>query len=164
MEQFLTWTKGTFESNYQIFQEGQIKTSLVFDNWKNEARTLFSSTNLLFRANGIFDTTVQVLGDDGNFLGNINFEMWQTRATITLKDGEQAAFAFAGSWYTQWSITDAKGTQISYQSNSNSGRIHANTDDQMLLIIGLFIREYYTRRFFMLMMFAAFLCIFTNII
>ena len=153
MEHLLTWTKGIFDNSYQLFQNGVIKGNLIFDTWKNEARTLFKEGNLIINSQGFFESNNYIYNDKGELLGTITFETWKAKATVTLKNGEQFYFNFTNGWYTKWEIGDLKGKQAIYDSDTSSGRISSNTDDQMMLISGLFIREYFTRRLLALVIF-----------
>lgn len=37
MEQVLNWRKGLFDSNYQVYNNAQLKFALNFSSWKNSA-------------------------------------------------------------------------------------------------------------------------------
>lgn len=157
MEQYLTWTKGLFESSYQLFQNGETKGNLLFDTWKNQAKTMFTDHQLTFQTPGFFDSTTQIYNEKAELIGTINFETWQTKAIVHLQNGERFFFHFTTGWYTKWEITDMKRKQISYDSDTSSGRIHTNTDDLAMLISGLYIREYFTRKLLMLILFVIFI-------
>lgn len=152
MEKYLTWTKGLFDSDYQIFEQGQIKNSLHFNSWKNEARSVGLQQNFLFITQGFTNPTTTIYDDKNTVLGTINYNSWQTKATITLTSGTQLAWSFSNGWLSSWMITNFKDKQINYNSSSSSGTIITNTDDQLMLLAGIFIKEYYARIFILLML------------
>ncbi len=152
MEAILTWTKGLFESNYQIFSNGQIRNSLLFNTWKNEAQGIGINQNYYFRTSGFLNPTTQVFNQQQELIGTISYNSWQTKATINMNSGEQYMWNFTNGWYSKWAVGNFQGKQILFDSNSSSGVISTNTDDEVLLLIGLFIREFHSRLFIFLIL------------
>lgn len=152
MDAILTWTKGLFESNYQIFSNGQIKNSLLFNTWKNEAQGIGANCNYYFRTSGYLHPTTQILNQQQELVGTITYNSWQTKATVQMKSGEQFLWNFTNGWYSKWVIGNFQDKQIFFESNSSSGMIRTNTDDEVLLLTGLFIKEYHSRLFIFLLL------------
>ncbi|MBY0543531.1 MAG: hypothetical protein K2P75_09010 [Sphingobacteriaceae bacterium] len=145
MRVFSTWNKGLFDSNYQIFTEGKISGSLLFDNWKNEAKGMGLTTNISFKTEGFLTPKTNILNDKNEIIGVITYESWQTKATINMASGEIFGWSFSNSWLSNWSITDFKEKSISYQSKSGTGTIESTASDEIMLLTGIFIRECYAR-------------------
>ena len=145
MEKYLTWTKGIFESTYQLFENGQIKGSLFFDTWKNQAKGMLEDKNVSFQTNGFLDSTTQIYAGNAELIATITFEIWQTKATVHFKSGAQYMFQFTNGWYTKWMITDLNKQRITYDSDTSSGRIVSNTTDEVMLFAGLYIKECFNR-------------------
>ena len=145
MSVFLTWNKGFFDSNYQLFENGQITGSLLFDNWKSEAKGMSLTTNISFKTEGFLSAKTNILNDKNQIIGVINYESCQTKATITMTSGEIFGWSFTNSWLSNWVITDFKDKNISYKSNSGNGIISSSATDETMLLTGIFIREFYAR-------------------
>jgi hypothetical protein len=145
MRVFSTWNKGLFDSNYQIFTEGKISGSLLFDNWKNEAKGMGLTTNISFKTEGFLTPKTNILNDKNEIIGVITYESWQTKATINMASGDIFGWSFTNSWLSNWSITDFKEKSISYQSKSGTGTIESTASDEIMLLTGIFIRECYAR-------------------
>lgn len=145
MRVFSTWNKGLFDSNYQIFTEGKISGSLLFDNWKNEAKGMGLTINISFKTEGFLTPKTNILNDKNEIIGVITYESWQTKATINMASGEIFGWSFTNSWLSNWSITDFKEKSISYQSKSGTGTIDSTGSDEIMLLTGIFIRECYAR-------------------
>jgi hypothetical protein len=145
MRVFSTWNKGLFDSNYQIFTEGKISGSLLFDNWKNEAKGMGLTTNISFKTEGFLTPKTNIFNDKNEIIGVITYESWQTKATINMASGEIFGWSFTNSWLSNWSITDFKEKSISYQSKSGTGTIESTASDEIMLLTGIFIRECYAR-------------------
>ena len=145
MRVFSNWNKGLFDSNYQIFTEGKISGSLLFDNWKNEAKGMGLTTNISFKTEGFLTPKTNILNDKNEIIGIITYESWQTKATINMASGDIFGWSFTNSWLSNWSITDFKEKSISYQSKSGTGTIESTASDEIMLLTGIFIRECYAR-------------------
>ncbi|TKC06580.1 hypothetical protein FA048_15340 [Pedobacter polaris] len=145
MENHLTWNKGIFDSNYQLFSNGNIKGSLFFASLKNEARGMGLQNSYLFKTENFLNPTSKILNNKNEVIGTITYDIWHTKAMLEMKSGEQYTWSFINNWYSRWAITDSKEKQISYQASSSSGFIITNTDDEVMLLAGIFIKEFFTR-------------------
>jgi hypothetical protein len=65
-----------------------------------------------------------------------------TRATIKVH-GKNVNWQYDNRWQTRWSLRSAEGTLIEYAGSSTGGQAEANTDDELLLLTGLFVTNYY---------------------
>lgn len=145
MNNISTWTKGLFDSNYQLFTNGKISGSLLFDTWKNEAKGMGLTGSYFFKTEGFLKPITNIINDKNELIGTITYGSWQTKATITMTSGEVFGWSFTGSWLNSWGITDFKDKNISYHSQSSKGIINSSTTDESMLLIGIFIREFYAR-------------------
>lgn len=152
MDAILTWTKGLFESNYQIFSNGRIKNSLLFNTWRNEAQGIGTDQNYSFRTAGFLHPTTTIFNQQMEPIGTITYNSWQTKAMLQMQSGEQFMWNFTNGWYSKWTIGNFQDKQILFDSNSSNGVISTNTDDEVLLLAGLFIREYHSRLFIFLLL------------
>ena len=162
MEHNLTWTKGTFDSNYQLFNNGQFSSSLLFNSWKNEAQAFGTEQSYHFITEGFSNPSTKIYNNSNELIGVISYQFWQTKATISLKSAEQFAFNFSSNWYNSWTITNFKDKQVVYNASSTSGFVRSNTDDELMILTGLFIKEYYTRILVLIMFIVIFLPIISS--
>ncbi len=145
MEKQLTWTKGYFDSNYQLFDLGNISGSILFENWNNNAKGIALTKSCSFKTEGFTNPTTHILNENNEVIGVIKYESWQTKATITMTSGAIYGWSFTNSWLSNWMITDFKQQKITYKSNSGNGNIQASATDEIMLLTGIFIREFYAR-------------------
>ncbi len=145
MNNFSTWHKGMFDSNYQIFNDGKISGNLLFDSWKNEAKGMSLTTNISFKTEGFLSPKTNIFNDKNEIIGVITYEPWQTKAKISMLSGEVFGWSFTNSWLSNWSITNFKEKNISYKSKSGTGMIESSASDEIMLLTGIFIREFYAR-------------------
>ncbi len=146
MEKTVTWTKGVFDSSYQIFREGQICGNLIFNTWDNHTVGIMSQTNYQFKTKSFIDNTVTIYGDNHAELGNIKMNVWQMRAIINLPGQIPLSWNYSNGWLNQWTISNHQNTQIHYKASSGSGMvIGQNLEDELALLAGLYIREFFSR-------------------
>lgn len=159
MEKRFIWNKGYFDSNYQLFSEGKIEASLQFDSWRNNARGIALKQSIFFKTEGFLNPVTKISNESNEVIAIITYDQWHAKATLTLKDNEVFAWSFGDGWLSRWSITNFKDKQTFYQSSTTSGSVLANNDDEVILIAGLFIKEFYTRILFYLMIFIIFMTV-----
>ena len=145
MENHLVWNKGFLDSNYQLFANGKISGSIFFNTWKNEAKGIGLTNSFFFKTEGFLNPTTKLINEKNEIIGIITYDSWHTKATVNMTSGEVFAWSFSNSWLSQWMITDFKEKQISYHSHSSNGTITSSTSDEIMLLTGIFIREYYAR-------------------
>lgn len=145
MEHFLTWRKGLFDSNYQIYNQSQIQASLFFSSWKNDAQGIGLHQTYLFTSGGLSNPTTRIIDQNGHEIGLITYHFWQLKATISLNNQEHSSWAFSNAWLSKWTINNYQGKEVHYQASSGSGTIFSDNDDELLLLSGLFIKEYFAR-------------------
>ncbi len=144
MQQLLTWRKGLFDSNYQLYGNSEIKASLIFSSLKNNARGI-ALKNYYFTTEGFLNPTTKIRDEKHNQIGVITYHTWQLKATVTFNNLDHASWNYTNSWLSQWVITNHRDKQIQYHSSTAAGTIHSDNDDELMLLSGLFIREFFSR-------------------
>ncbi|WP_316804414.1 hypothetical protein [Pedobacter nototheniae] len=145
MEQILNWRKGLFDSNYQVYKDGLLKFSLSFSSWKNTAIATSKDGVYLLKTNGILASETRILNNKNEAVAVITYDLLGFKAKIVLNTGEQFNWSYQNSWLSRWSVNNHVDKQVIFSSSSGNGMISSNVDDDILLIAGLFAREYYTR-------------------
>lgn len=148
MEQMLNWRKGLFDSHYQVFDHATPKFSINFNSLKNSAFATTQKEIYLLRSQGYSNPETQILNNKNEIIATIRYDWLSFKAKIIFPSGEAFDWAFQNSWLSRWSLNNHTDKQIIYNSSSGSGLIHSNVDDDLLILTGLFIREYYTRILF----------------
>ncbi|GGI25161.1 hypothetical protein [Pedobacter mendelii] len=148
MEQILNWRKGLFDSNYQVIGNGLLKFSINFSSLKNTAIATTQKGIYLLKSEGYSNPETKILNNRNEVLAVIRYDWLGFKAKIIFTSGEEFDWSFQNSWLSRWSVNNHKDKQIIYNSSTGNGIIHSNTDDDLLILTGLFIREYYTRLLF----------------
>jgi len=145
MEQTLNWRKGLFDSNYQVINNGYLKFSLNFSSWKNSAIATTQSGIYLLKSEGLSKPETRIIDNKHTVLAVITYDWLKFKAKIVFASGETFDWSFQNSWLSRWSLNNHKDKQILFNASTGNGLIHTNIDDDMLILSGLFIREYYSR-------------------
>jgi len=148
MEQTLSWRKGLFDSNYQVFGNALLKFSINFSSLKNSAIATTQQGIYLLKSEGYSNPETKILNNKNEVLAIIHYDWMGFKAKIVFTSGETFDWSFQNSWLSRWTLNNHKEKQVIYNSSTGNGLIHSNTDDDLLILAGLFIREYYTRILF----------------
>jgi len=84
-----------------------------------------------------------------------------TKATLTF--GNRIVFwKYNNMWNTKWSIYDSDNIKIDYAGSTTGGLIDSSIDDDLLLLSGLFVTNYY-RQIALVIFVVIFIPILTNL-
>ena len=155
----LNWKKKLLSNAIEIFLEGQSVGSLKEKSFQQKAEGNLNGRIVAFKTSGFFkqeteitDTVLQKV------IGKITFNSWKTKAEIEL-EGKKLVWQYDNAWNTKWSISDSTGTLATYKSNSSGGEIEAVTFNEMLILTGLYITNYYQQTTVFLMLIVLFVVI-----
>jgi len=76
-------------------------------------------------------------------IGEIIFNFWHTKATVTLRSGKTYLWQYTNLWNTYWELTGGDNTRILYHGFNNRGEIEIHHGDHLLALIGLVIPRYF---------------------
>lgn len=150
MDYQLSWQKGAFDSTYQVFSKDELAFSLIFATFQSDA---VASTKLgiyRFRSNLVIDIESKILNQHKEEVGQINFNWLKFSAKVSLKNGEVYDWVFQNKWLSRWSINNSKGEYLIFNAESGKGTATGNTEQDLLAVCGIFIREYFRRLIFLM--------------
>src|SRR5690606_21243225 len=111
--------------------------------FSNLSEASLRDTKLKFKNKGGFSYKTEITDLNSNeLIGTIKSNSWGTKIIITFTQKEYS-WKNDNFWGTKWSISEPQQKLISYKSSSNKGEIEATTDNNVLLLCGLFIYNYY---------------------
>lgn len=159
MKTILSWRKGFFTSNYEIFSDGKPLGLLKEQSFHQKAEGNLNGRIVAFKTSGFFkqeteitDTVLQKV------IGKITFNSWKTKAEIEL-EGKKLVWKYDNAWNSKWSISDSTGTLARFISTSKGGDIEAVTFDEMMILTGLFITNYFRQTTVFVVLIALFVVI-----
>ena len=156
----LNWKKKLFSETYTLYSNdrpiGKLKNSSFSQTSKGEIH----GKRYHFKTEGFFKPQTKIIDcSDQRVIGNITYDSWFTKATITIK-GKKTLFKYTNLWHSQGSLKNREGVDISFTASSTSGKIESNADEDLLILTGLFLHQYYQMVFVILL--AVFLPIFIS--
>jgi len=147
MSKFINWKSNWLNGNFQLFVDGLQKGVITFATWKSDAESVFEDKNYQFINEGIWQSSTKVVDRKTNeTVAMITYDCWKSKAVISLKSGEQYEWKSSGIWKKQWTVSNYNNEHILYSSSNNCGAISSDTDNELLILAGLFIKQIYNKR------------------
>ncbi len=143
MKSILRWEKGIFSKIYRIF-DNAIEIGFIQDNiFSKSTKAKLNNKEFTFIPYGFIDKNTDIIDNQTNLvIGKIKYNNWMNKAEITV-NGKTYHWKYSNLWNSKWQITDLRGTEINFHGGSFSGRVESNISDELLILIGLFIANYY---------------------
>jgi hypothetical protein len=143
MQTNLKWDKGTFSNTYNIYSQDQVIGKLRNSSFSQIAEGELNGKKYTFITKGFFNQQTEIRDAiDNKLVGNITYNGWMTKATLSILD-KKINWKYDNLWNTKWSIFDSNGIEIKYSGSSSKGQINSNTNDDLLILSGLFVTNYY---------------------
>jgi hypothetical protein len=154
MKKNLAWSKGLFTSLYQIYSNGKQIGNLTDKPFSRNTKGMYNDKEYIFRNSGFFNQYSEIIDcSDDKIIGKIEYNNWKSKATITVK-GRKYAWKYDNIWSNQWSLSDVDGTSVRFKSSTTKGHIDTDTDDGLLILTGLFIKNFYWQTVFIVILVA----------
>jgi hypothetical protein len=143
MNTILTWKKGIFANTYNIYSDGKLIGKMKNNCFSQSDDGELNGMKYTFKTKGFFKHHTQIHDNQtNNIIGEITYNNWMTKATISIQN-KKTYWKYENIWNTRWSIFNSEGIQINYSGSSTSGKIESNAEDDLLLLSGLFVTNYY---------------------
>ncbi len=145
MQSIFHWKKGLFTSSYSIYSNNSLIGKLTEKALSQTSTGEINDKEYKFITNGFINQRTSILDKiENKKIGEIIFSNWMTKATLSI-DKKTYYWRYENILNTKWRIFNAEGTEIKYNSSSTGGQIETNTDDSVLLLSGLFVKNYYVQ-------------------
>jgi hypothetical protein len=143
MKTVLSWKKSAFSSTYRIYSGDESIGQLQYASLKKTSRGNIRGKHYLFTTKGFFKQETLILdGETDKPIGNIEYGSWRTKASIRLS-GRTVNWKYDNLWQTRWSLFDERGVHMSFAGGATKGTIEYDQPDDLLLLTGLFVTNYY---------------------
>jgi hypothetical protein len=143
MQTNLKWKKNFFSNLYCIYSNGQQVGILKDKTFSQTANGVLNGKEYTFKTKVFFKQHTEIIDHiENKVIGEITYNNWMTKATI-LVDNKIIYWQYDNSWNTKWSIFNSEGIKIQYSGSFTSGQIDSNIEDALLLLIGLYVTNYY---------------------
>jgi len=137
------WKKGIFSDTYRVYSHNQQTGELRNRTFSQSADGEINGKRYTFRTKGFFKQHTEIIDhSDHSVVGEITYNSWMTKAFVIL-NGRKYTWKYQNIWNTRWSIFGNGNVDITYKGTSTGGQIEAATDDDLLLLTGLYVTNYY---------------------
>jgi hypothetical protein len=142
METKLIWKSKFFKNRYEIFSHETGIGELQKSSWSRTSSGELNGKKYIFDTRGFLNKETQIIDlKDNSVIGKILFSNWRTKTTIIYRNKEYI-FRYDNILNTKWSISDESGVLVNFQSFISDGDINSSNSDEVLILAGLFIRNY----------------------
>ena len=143
MQQDYNWKKGVFSECYKIFNNEAQVGNLSNKSFSQTAHGELNEEKYTFKTCGFWKQQTQIIDNNENkIVGEITYNNWMNKASINI-NGQKFDLKYDNIWNTKWSISSLNETQIRYNSSTTTGQIESKTDNQLLILSGLYVDNYY---------------------
>ncbi len=146
METKYEWKTTLFSTDFELFIDGNRSGFLNKGNLRRKVNGQLNNKKVLFTTKGFFGNETTITDPEtGSFAGKIVYSLWKSKAVV-----EYQAYIF--NWQydnffrTRWSIGNETGTLIRYRSECLKGSVNSYTEDEILILTGFFIRNFFRQR------------------
>lgn len=142
-QNYFRWEKEIFSSTYTLFNHNNEIGKLKSDFFAQKTEGIINEAEYLFKTSGLFTQTTLITDLSTNeIVGEISYGNWMTKAKLILH-GKDYAWKYDNHWNSKWSITDNENHVIKYGGDSMKGKIESEIDNDLALLSGLFVTNYY---------------------
>ena len=139
----LTWEKGFLDNTYSIFNDHKLVGSLIDKSFSQSGIGEYGNKKYTFKTTGLIQQQTQIIDNETHkSIGSINYNLWMNKAELTIN--QEILYWKYDDWLnTKWSISNSEGVLIKYFGSTRRGRIESSVSDDILILTGLFITNYY---------------------
>jgi hypothetical protein len=142
MKTQLCWKTKLFRNSFEIYKDNILTGKLRKENWSWKVKGELNERQIKFETKGFFRHKTQIINIDDNFeIGQVNYHKWKAKSTIEYNNKEYK-WQFDNFFRTRWSVSNENGVLIKYHSHGFNGTIISYTKDEILILTGLFIRNF----------------------
>jgi hypothetical protein len=146
MESNYTWKTKFFSRKYEIYQNENLVGEIMNKAFSRSASGEINSRKLLFEIKGFFRQVIRIIDlSNESVVADVTISQWKSKSTIQYNNKEYN-WQHDNFWNTKWSISNENGDLVKYQSSSFGGEILSYTGDEVLILAGLFVKNYFRQR------------------
>ncbi|NMC38494.1 MAG: hypothetical protein GYA41_09245 [Bacteroidales bacterium] len=146
METKYEWKTSLFASDFELFKNGIRSGFLNKGNFRRKVTGELNMKNVLFTTKGFFGNETGITDPKtGVVYGRIVYSVWKSRASVEYQ-GKLYNWQFDNFFRTRWSIENENGILIRYKSVALKGFVYSYTGDEVLILTGFFIRNFFRQR------------------
>ncbi len=145
MKMTLHWKRKIFSTTSEIYSGESVIGRLKENSWTQSAKGDIHGRRYQYKTKGVFKPVTAILDSNSNAqVGRIEYNSWMTKAHIQISE-HSYHWKYDNRWNTRWSLSDSEGVCMKCHGSSSKGTIEFDHDDDLLLLTGLFVTNYYSQ-------------------
>jgi hypothetical protein len=146
MEANYTWSTRFFSRKYELFRNNIKTGELNKQAFSRKSSGEMNGKRFSFEMKKLFKPVAEIIDlNNDSVIGNITIFPFKRSSVIKLGEKEYS-WQFDNFWGTRWSISNQYGTLVKYHSRRLSGTIDAYTAEEVLILAGFFLRNFFNQR------------------
>jgi hypothetical protein len=143
MPTFLNWKKGFLKRTYVITSEGRTVGTLEENRLNKSAKAELFGNKYSYKTDGIFNQVTEIFRlSDHKVLGRITYSTLRTSAQFEYQD--KSYYWKTENWnHSRWRLYTKDESLIEYRGSASRGELTASNADDVLMLTGLFIANYF---------------------
>jgi len=143
MKSILHWKRGALSNTYKIFEGENLIGKLKDSTFSQTSEGQIQQKGYQFITKGLFKQETQIIDAEKNqVIGTISYNSWMSRANIQLNN-RLIQWKYDNMWQSRWSLFNDEGILMSFAGGMSKGSIECDHTDDLLLLTGLFVTNYY---------------------
>ena len=134
MESVYSWDCKSFKNLYTIKSQEKRVGKLQIREWKSNSTAEIGSSQFEIKRKGFWRQTLE----------EVSFSTWKSKAMFDFR-GKSYTFESKNFWNSKWEISNNNEAKITFTGSNSKGEIKGEIEeaDLPLVLIGLYIRDYY---------------------
>ena len=146
METHYTWKTKFFSNNYEILQYDNQVGEIRNKAFTRTAEGELNGRRLSFETKGFFRQETRIVDlKDNSVVFDVAIGTWRSKASFNY-NGKAYTWQYDNFWNTKFSISSENGPVIKYQTYNFGGDIVSYINDEVLILTGLLIKNYFRQR------------------
>lgn len=143
MKEIIKWRKRLFGCVFELEKAGNVVGKLKENQWTNSGQGIWGNEKVNFRLKHGFLPKVDILDPlSGVKVGKIKFSAWCNKAILYVGE-KQYTWRYKNLLGSRWEVKNQNGENIAYKGSIFSGSINATVKDEVVILAGLFIGNYF---------------------
>ena len=145
MESVYSWDCKSFKNLYTIKSQEKRVGKLQIREWKSNSTAEIGSSQFEIKRKGFWRQTLEVYDSiNQNVISEVSFSTWKSKAMFDFR-GKSYTFESKNFWNSKWEISNNNEAKITFTGSNSKGEIKGEIEeaDLPLVLIGLYIRDYY---------------------
>lgn len=147
MSNLLSWKRDVFGRQFRLYSGPDKIGELKQQTWSKITDCEIGNKKYAFVPQGSFTKKEAQIFDaeTKESVGAIIFNLWRNGAFINI-GGKKYNWNYNSFMHTTWSISENDEEVLFYDGTSQGGDIRNNSDSDLLVMTGLFIKSYFSQK------------------